>query len=68
MLLVHADGCVFPDNVRAVASTLGSAVEVVWGDGARLTSTTAPEQVAFAVDAVDRYLTADHDHGSARPA
>ena len=68
VLFVHSDGCVFPDNVRDLAARVRGPVEVVWGDGTQTDFYDQPEQVAFAVDAVDRYLTAIMSPGSQEPA
>ena len=57
VLFVHSDGCVFPDTVRDLAARVRGPVEVVWGNGTQTDFYDQPEQVAFAVDAVDRYLT-----------
>jgi hypothetical protein len=53
-LFVHADGCVFPDNVRAVARAVRG--EVAWGEGEQSDFYDQPAQLAFAVDAVDEHL------------
>jgi fermentation-respiration switch protein FrsA (DUF1100 family) len=58
-LFVHSDGCVFPDNVRAVAKAVSGPAELVWGDGAQIDFYDQPAQVSFAVDAVHRHLRAN---------
>jgi uncharacterized protein len=56
-LLVHSDGCVLPDNVRKLAADLAGPVEVVWADsGGQLDFYDQDEQVALAVDAVDKHF------------
>jgi uncharacterized protein len=55
-LLVHADGCVFPDNVRRLRHELRGPVELAWGDGEQTDYYDRPSQVAFALDAVDAHL------------
>jgi dienelactone hydrolase len=55
-LFVHADGCVFPDNVRRLARELPGPVTVAWGDGGQTDFYDRPEQVGFALDALDDHL------------
>lgn len=55
-LFVHSDGCVFPDNVRAIASRLGGPAELAWGEGGQIDFYDQTAQTAFAVDAVDTHL------------
>jgi uncharacterized protein len=58
VLFVHSDGCVFPDTVRELARRVRGPVEVAWGDGTQTDFYDQPEQVRFAIEAVDRHLTA----------
>jgi fermentation-respiration switch protein FrsA (DUF1100 family) len=55
-LFVHSDGCVFPDNVRTVASRLTGPVELAWGDGEQTDFYDRPAQTAYALDAVEAHL------------
>lgn len=56
-MLVHSDGCVLPDNVRTLTTSLAGPVELVWADGgSQLDFYDQDEQVNFAVDAVDKHF------------
>ena len=55
-LLVHSDGCVFPDNVRALHSRLRGPKALVWSTGTQTDFYDQPEQVSAAVDAADRFM------------
>jgi dienelactone hydrolase len=55
-LFVHSDGCVFPESIETLRHSLGGPVDVVWGEGAQTDFYDQPDQVAFAVDTVDRHL------------
>jgi fermentation-respiration switch protein FrsA (DUF1100 family) len=55
-LFVHSDDCVFPDNVRTVASRLTGPVELAWGDGEQTDFYDRPAQTAYALDAVEAHL------------
>jgi hypothetical protein len=57
VLSVHSNGCVFPDMVRELARRVGGRVEVAWGDGTQ-SDFYDPEEVRFAIEAVDRHLIA----------
>jgi fermentation-respiration switch protein FrsA (DUF1100 family) len=57
-LFVHSDGCVFPDNVKAVAARLGGPVQMAWGEGEQTDFYDRPAQTGFALDAVDAHLRA----------
>jgi dienelactone hydrolase len=57
-LFVHSDGCVFPDNIGTLRRRLRGPVDVVWGEGTQTDFYDRPEQVAFAVDAVDAHFGA----------
>jgi fermentation-respiration switch protein FrsA (DUF1100 family) len=67
-LFVHSDGCVFPDIVRDLARGVRGPVEVAWGDGTQTDFYDQPDQVRFAVEAVDRHLTATMAPGEEVPA
>jgi fermentation-respiration switch protein FrsA (DUF1100 family) len=56
-LLVHSDGCVFPEHVESLRGRLQGPVDVAWGEGTQIDFYDQPDQVAFAVDAVDAHFT-----------
>jgi fermentation-respiration switch protein FrsA (DUF1100 family) len=56
-VFVHSDGCVLPDNVRAVAAAMPAA-ELVWGEGSQIDFYDQPAQVDFAVAAAVRHFRA----------
>jgi hypothetical protein len=56
-LFVHSDGCVFPDHIRTLRSSLRGPVEVAWGEGGQTDFYDQPSQVDFAVSAVDTHLS-----------
>ena len=58
VLFVHSDGCVFPDTVRELARRVRGPVELAWGDRTQSDFYDRPEQIGFAIDAVDRHLIA----------
>ena len=51
-LLVHADGCAFPDHARQVHARLNGPKELVWSEGNQIDFYDQPAQVDMAVDAV----------------
>ena len=55
-LFVHSDGCVFPDNLRAVHDSVRGPKRLVWGDGTQTDYYDQPAQVQTAVDAIDGFL------------
>lgn len=57
-LFVHADGCVFPENIEALRRSLRGPVEVAWGDGGQIDFYDRPPQVDFALDALDAHFAA----------
>jgi fermentation-respiration switch protein FrsA (DUF1100 family) len=57
-LFVHGDGCVLPDNLRAVAAGVAGPSETVWADGGQIDFYDQDQQVALAVDAVDAHFRA----------
>jgi uncharacterized protein len=54
VLLIHGDGCVLPDNVKALRDRLGRA-DLVWAEGAQTDFYDQPAQVLLAAEAA-----ADH--------
>jgi uncharacterized protein len=55
-LFVHGDGCVLPDNVKALRDRLGGPSELVWAEGSQTDFYDQPDQVSLAVDAVDQHF------------
>ncbi len=55
-LLVHSDGCVLPDNAKAVHDRLAGPRELVWAQGSQTDFYDRPDQVTQAVDAADRHF------------
>jgi fermentation-respiration switch protein FrsA (DUF1100 family) len=55
-LLVHGDGCVLPDNARAVHDALAGPKRLVWTHGAQTDFYDQPPQVTEAVDAIEAFL------------
>jgi uncharacterized protein len=57
-LFVHGDGCVLPENLRAVAGTVAGPAETVWAEGTQVDFYDQEPQVALAVDAADAHFRA----------
>jgi uncharacterized protein len=55
-LLVHSDGCVFPENVRSIHERLAGPKRLVWAEGTQTDFYDQPAQVSLAVDAADAFL------------
>jgi fermentation-respiration switch protein FrsA (DUF1100 family) len=55
-LLVHSDGCVFPENARAVHAQLRGPKHLVWAEGGQTDFYDQPMEVELALNAVDTYL------------
>jgi fermentation-respiration switch protein FrsA (DUF1100 family) len=55
-LLVHGDGCVLPENARAVHAQLRGPKRLVWADGGQTDFYDQPAQVSGAVEAADAFL------------
>ena len=55
-LVVHSDGCVFPDNVRALYSQLQGPKQMVWTTGTQTDFYDQPEQVTVAVEAANAFM------------
>lgn len=53
-LFVHGDGCMLPDNVRAIAATMGA--ETDWREGEQIDFYDRPAQVDAAVAAADAHF------------
>jgi uncharacterized protein len=56
-LFVHSDGCVFPENIETLRRAMTVPIEVAWGDGTQIDFYDQPEQVGFAVEALDAHFT-----------
>lgn len=56
-LFVHSDDSVFPDHIRVLRERLRGSVDVAWGEGTQIDFYDQPEQVGFAMDAVDAHFT-----------
>jgi dienelactone hydrolase len=67
-LFVHSDGCVFPENIEALRRRLRGPVEVAWGAGTQVDFYDRPEQVDFAVDAIDAHFAATLEAPAEVPA
>jgi uncharacterized protein len=55
-LFVHSDGCVFPDNVRAIHDRIRGPKRLVWAEGTQTDFYDQPAQMSLAVDAADAFL------------
>jgi fermentation-respiration switch protein FrsA (DUF1100 family) len=55
-LFVHADGCVFPENIRLVQARLKGPAQLVWIQGTQTDFYDQPPQVDTALDAIDLFL------------
>jgi uncharacterized protein len=55
-LFVHSDGCVFPDNVRAIHDRLRGPKRLIWAEGTQTDFYDQPMQVSRAIDAADAFL------------
>jgi len=55
-LFIHSDGCVLPDNVRAVHAHLRGPKHLVWTEGSQTDFYDQPTHVDAAVDAADAFL------------
>jgi hypothetical protein len=55
-LFVHSDGCVFPDNLRAVHERVRGPKRLVWSEETQTDFYDQPAQVDVSIDAVDTFL------------
>jgi fermentation-respiration switch protein FrsA (DUF1100 family) len=55
-LLVHADGCVLPENARQLYIRLRGRKKILWTTGDQTDFYDRPPQVDHAVDATDAFL------------
>jgi fermentation-respiration switch protein FrsA (DUF1100 family) len=55
-LLVHGDGCVFPEHVRQVHDRLAGPKDLVWTEGSQIDFYDQPDQVATAVQAATNWF------------
>jgi len=55
-LMIHGDGCVFPDNARRVHERLRGPKRLIWSDGNQIDFYDQPAQVDPAVEAADAFM------------
>ncbi|KQT35979.1 hydrolase [Chryseobacterium sp. Leaf405] len=55
-MVVHSDGCAFPDQAKKFYSNLKGEKELVWGDGTHFNYYDNPKQVDYAVENVTRFF------------
>ena len=55
-LFVHSDGCVFPEHIERLRGRWQGPVDVAWGEGTQIDFYDQPDQVAFAMDAIDAHF------------
>jgi hypothetical protein len=58
-IMVHSDGCAFPEQAKQFYSLLGGVKALAWGDGSHFDYYDQPAQVAYAVKNVADFL---HKH------
>jgi fermentation-respiration switch protein FrsA (DUF1100 family) len=58
MMVVHSDGCAFPDQAKKFYSLLRGEKELVWADGKHFDYYDQPKQVNNAVENVTRFFNA----------
>ena len=55
-MVVHSDGCAFPDQAKKFYSLLQGEKELAWGDGNHYDYYDQPRQVDYAVKNVTRFF------------
>jgi uncharacterized protein len=55
-VMVHGDGCVLPDNARAIHAALQGPKRLEWIDGTQTDFYDRPAQVSKAIEIVDRHF------------
>jgi len=55
-MVIHSDGCAFPDNAKKFYANLNGKKELVWGEGNHFDYYDQTQQVDFAVENVVRHL------------
>ena len=65
-MVVHSDGCAFPDEARRLYAALRGEKELVWADGTHFDYYDAPPQVDHAVAHVTRFFRTHLAEGRAR--
>jgi hypothetical protein len=55
-MVVHSDGCAFPDEARKLYAALQGEKELVWADGTHFDYYDVPAQVDNAVANVTRFF------------
>ena len=64
-IVVHSDGCAFPDEAKKLYSELRGEKELVWADGTHFDYYDSPAQIDNAVANVTRFFRIHADAGSA---
>jgi hypothetical protein len=55
-IFVHGDGCVLPDNVKAVYQKISAPKRIEWAEGSQIDFYDQPAQLSTALAAVDRHF------------
>lgn len=55
-IVVHADGCAFPDHARQVHARVRGPKELIWSSGSQIDFYDRPQQVNESLDAVSRWF------------
>ena len=58
-LMIHSEGCAFPEQAKKFYSLLGAVKELAWGDGTHFDYYDQPAQIDYAVKNVAAFL---HKH------
>jgi uncharacterized protein len=58
-MVIHSDGCAFPDNAKELYAAVQGSKELVWADGTHFDYYDSPEQVDRAVAHLTRFFR-DH--------
>jgi uncharacterized protein len=64
-MVVHSDGCAFPEEAKKLYSGLRGEKELVWADGTHFDYYDAPAQIHTAVANVTRFFRTHMDAASA---
>jgi hypothetical protein len=55
-LLIHGDGCVLPENAKAIHARLNAPKRLLWTDGGQIDFYDQPALVSKAVDAAHQHF------------
>jgi uncharacterized protein len=55
-MVVHSDGCAFPEQAKKFYSLIQGVKELVWGDGYHFDYYDQPAQVDYAIRNVTRFF------------